>query len=157
MQFTLRFLMQFLHISTAQSTMAHSNLNNPSRYGTMNLNFSRPRAFDELDEFDFDVGIDNPTMKVLLWSLFGGIVSTALWGTIGVVCCCFIIFIPQGLHCLKIARLAWLPFGSTLIRRKGGYCTLFIIISVHEIWGLCTGSDKWSILDVFCLTNCTKS
>lgn len=41
-----------------------------------------------------------------------------------------------------------------LAKKAGFRSTLFII---NEIWGLCTGSDKWSILDAFCLTNCTKS
>ena len=48
----------------------------------------------------------------LIWMIFGGIVSFALWFAAGLVCCITIIGIPFGLQCFKIASLILWPFGK---------------------------------------------
>ncbi|MFA0814311.1 MAG: YccF domain-containing protein [Anaerofustis sp.] len=51
----------------------------------------------------------------VLWIFFGGIEIALTAAAIGVAFCITIIGIPFGLQCFKIAQLALMPFGATLV------------------------------------------
>lgn len=43
------------------------------------------------------------TLGNILWFVFGGLILSALWGIVGIICCCTIIAIPVGIQCFKFA------------------------------------------------------
>ena len=49
------------------------------------------------------------------WLLTGGIITWFAWLILGIVLCVFIVTIPFGLQCFKIAGLAFSPFGKTVV------------------------------------------
>ncbi len=51
----------------------------------------------------------------ILWIIFGGIEICLIALAIGLVLCISIIGIPFGLQCFKIAKLALLPFGASIV------------------------------------------
>ena len=52
----------------------------------------------------------------ILWLIFGGLEIALTAAGIGLVLCIPIIGIPFGRQCFKIAKLALMPFGATIIR-----------------------------------------
>ena len=57
------------------------------------------------------------TMKTLgniIWFVFGGFISAILYLVLGLVLCATIILIPFGVRCLRLAGLAFRPFGKTV-------------------------------------------
>ena len=51
----------------------------------------------------------------LLWLFFGGLEIAAVSALIGLLLCITIIGIPFGKQCFKIAKLALLPFGASVL------------------------------------------
>lgn len=51
----------------------------------------------------------------LLWLILSGIPLALAAALNGLLLCCTIIGIPFGLQCFKIAKLALMPFGATII------------------------------------------
>jgi len=54
----------------------------------------------------------------LIWFLCGGILQGLSWTFAGLLWCITIIGIPFGLQCFKIAKLALMPFGATIVRNS---------------------------------------
>ena len=54
----------------------------------------------------------------ILWIVFGGLAICIAAAVIGAVLCITIIGIPFGLQCFKIAKLALLPFGATIVPKE---------------------------------------
>ena len=54
------------------------------------------------------------TIGNILWLVFGGFWVACGWFLAGVIYCVFIIGIPVGLQCFKIARLVFWPFGKEI-------------------------------------------
>lgn len=50
----------------------------------------------------------------IIWIIFGGLELAMEAAVIGLIFCITIVGIPFGLQCFKIARLALMPFGSTV-------------------------------------------
>lgn len=57
----------------------------------------------------------------VLWILFGGVEIALTAAAIGVVFCVTIIGIPFGIQCFKLAQLALMPFGATLVPTGAAY------------------------------------
>ncbi len=55
------------------------------------------------------------TLLNIFWILFGGLELAITSAVIGGVLCITIIGIPFGLQCFKLAKLALLPFGATIV------------------------------------------
>lgn len=51
----------------------------------------------------------------LLWILLLGWENAAYCAAMGVLCCCTIIGIPLGLQYFKLAKLAFMPFGTQVV------------------------------------------
>lgn len=51
----------------------------------------------------------------ILWMIFGGLELAAEAAVIGLVLCITIIGIPFGKQCFKIAKLALMPFGASVV------------------------------------------
>lgn len=51
----------------------------------------------------------------IVWMIFGGLVLAAEAALIGCLFCVTIIGIPFGKQCFKLAKLALMPFGATVI------------------------------------------
>ena len=54
----------------------------------------------------------------LIWFFCGGILQGLSWTLAGLLWCITIIGIPFGLQCFKIAKLALMPFGATIVRNS---------------------------------------
>ena len=52
----------------------------------------------------------------IIWLIFGGLLSGLGWVLAGALWCVTIIGIPVGLQCFKLARLAMMPFGASIVR-----------------------------------------
>ena len=48
----------------------------------------------------------------IIWFIFGGWYTGLSWLLMGVLWCCTIVGIPFGLQHLKMAKLAFMPFGA---------------------------------------------
>lgn len=72
----------------------------------------------------------------ILWFLFGGFISGALWLISGVIWCITIVGIPYGLQCFKFASLSFFPFGKE-IEYGGGVPSLI----VNVIWVIFFGIE----------------
>lgn len=55
------------------------------------------------------------TLLNLLWLFFGGLEIAAVSAGVGLILCITIIGIPFGKQCFKIAKLALLPFGASVL------------------------------------------
>lgn len=55
------------------------------------------------------------TLANILWLVISGIPLAISAALNGVLLCCTIIGIPFGMQCFKIAKLALMPFGATVI------------------------------------------
>ena len=53
-------------------------------------------------------------VKNVLWFIFGGFVSVAFWGLLGLLFCATIIGMPLGKQLLKVAKFAMAPFDETV-------------------------------------------
>ncbi len=68
--------------------------------------------------FGKDVEYGGGTMSLIaniLWLLISGIPLATMALLNGLLLCCTIIGIPFGLQCFKMAKLALMPFGATII------------------------------------------
>ena len=54
----------------------------------------------------------------LIWFFCGGLLQGLSWTLAGLLWCITIIGIPFGLQCFKIAKLALMPFGATIVRNS---------------------------------------
>lgn len=85
----------------------------------------------------------------ILWLLFGGLMIAIEYLLMGVIFIIFIITIPFGLQCFKLARLAIWPFGSEVVYMENSpgclstvmnalwFITGGIIVSLtHIFWGI---------------------
>lgn len=57
-------------------------------------------------------------MLNILWFIFGGFISAAVYALYGLLCCLTIIGIPFGKQCFKLARLTLAPFGKDIVYPK---------------------------------------
>ena len=75
----------------------------------------------------------------LIWMVFGGIISAALWFISGVICCLTFIGIPFGIQCFKIAGFVLYPFGRDIEIQGFGVGNLIgnIIWIIALGWELC--------------------
>jgi len=65
---------------------------------------------------DVQYGGGAPSMIAnILWLLISGIPLAATAVVNGLLLCCTIVGIPFGLQCFKIAKLALMPFGATIV------------------------------------------
>lgn len=55
------------------------------------------------------------TIGNILWFLFGGLIGGLSWVLAGCLWCITIVGIPVGLQCFKMARLALMPFGASVV------------------------------------------
>ena len=55
------------------------------------------------------------TIGNILWFLFGGLICGLSWVLAGCLWCITIVGIPVGLQCFKMARLALMPFGASVV------------------------------------------
>ena len=51
----------------------------------------------------------------LVWFLFGGLWMGLGWTLVGLLWCVTIVGVPVGLQCFKMARLALMPFGASVV------------------------------------------
>lgn len=51
----------------------------------------------------------------ILWIIFGGLISSALWVAAGILWCITIIGIPIGLQCFKLSSISLNPFGKEIV------------------------------------------
>lgn len=51
----------------------------------------------------------------ILWLIFGGFVLALQACLVGVIFCVTIVGIPFGMQCFKIAKLAIMPFGASIV------------------------------------------
>ena len=73
-----------------------------------------------LAPFGKDVQYGGGTVSVLvniIWILVSGIPLAICSAIFGVILCCTIIGIPFGLQHFKIAKLALMPFGATIVNK----------------------------------------
>lgn len=66
-------------------------------------------------EIQYENGVGSVLLNIL-WIIFGGLalaIGNAVWG---LICCITIVGIPFGLQFFKIAKVALVPFGATVIR-----------------------------------------
>ena len=54
------------------------------------------------------------TFGNILWLIFGGLLAGIFWFVIGALMCLTLVFIPFGLKCFEIGKLAFWPFGKTV-------------------------------------------
>ena len=50
----------------------------------------------------------------ICWLLLGGLAIALAWALIGILLCLTVMGIPFGLQAFKMARLALMPFGSSV-------------------------------------------
>ena len=55
------------------------------------------------------------TIGNILWFLFGGLIGGLSWVLAGCLWCITIVGIPVGLQCFKMASLALMPFGASVV------------------------------------------
>ena len=55
------------------------------------------------------------TIGNILWFLFGGLIGGLSWVLAGFLWCVTIVGVPVGLQCFKMARLALMPFGASVV------------------------------------------
>ena len=87
----------------------------------------------------------------LLWIIFGGLVSAALWLVLGCLWCVTIIGIPVGLQCFKFAKLCLLPFGKEIVY---GDSTTSVLVNIFWLLfgGLELALGFFAVGCFFCVT-----
>ena len=55
------------------------------------------------------------TIGNILWFLFGGLIGGLSWVLAGCLWCVTIVGVPVGLQCFKMACLALMPFGASVV------------------------------------------
>ena len=55
------------------------------------------------------------TLSNVLWVILSGIPLAVIAGLYGLLLCCTIIGIPFGKQCFKLAKLALMPFGASVV------------------------------------------
>ena len=93
-------------------------------------------------------------MKIIaniLWIIFGGLILSVFWATVGLVLWLTIIGIPFGTQCFKFANLMLFPFGREVIY---GGSTVSLLLNI--LWILLFGLNLalWSLAIglIWCLT-----
>ncbi len=74
-----------------------------------------------LAPFGMEVQYGTGTFSIIvniIWLLISGIPLAVLSAVIGVIFCCTIIGIPFGLQYFKMAKLALMPFGATIVSKN---------------------------------------
>lgn len=93
------------------------------------------------------------TIGNLIWVIFGGAITAAIWCFYGVLWCCTIIGIPLGKQCFKFAELSFMPFDKE-VREGSGSGAISTIANI--IWILTTGAamafENLCIGLIFCVT-----
>lgn len=80
------------------------------------------------------------TLANLIWILFGGLVSWAVWMLAGILLCVTVVGIPFGLQCFKMATLTLAPFGRQVIYGGGAGSFLINIIWIALVgWWFALG------------------
>ena len=87
----------------------------------------------------------------LIWIIFGGFISAALWAIAGILCCITIIGIPFGSQCFKFATLSLAPFGKEVV--YGGTSVSFIANIIWLIlFGLPMAIENFFVGCLWCIT-----
>ena len=86
----------------------------------------------------------------LLWLLFTGIGSALSWIFLGILWCITIIGIPFGKQCFKLARLSFLPFGTTVKSDFSAHPIANVVWFVLGGFSLCLGYAFAGVL--WCIT-----
>ena len=73
------------------------------------------------------------TIGNIIWIVFGGIISAALWAFAGIVFYITIVGIPLGRQAFKMAELTLAPFGKTIVYGGGAPSVLANIVWVVVI------------------------
>lgn len=88
--------------------------------GVQCFKFAALSFFPFGQEVRYSTGTASLLLNVL-WILFGGVEIALTAAAIGVVFCVTIIGIPFGIQCFKLAQLALMPFGATLVPTGAAY------------------------------------
>ncbi len=92
------------------------------------------------------------TIGNLIWVIFGGGITAAIWCFYGILWCCTVIGIPMGKQCFKFASLSFMPFNKEVVSNDGG-----VISTISNIiWIISTGAtmalENLCIGLIFCAT-----
>jgi len=87
----------------------------------------------------------------ILWFIFGGFISGALWLISGLIWCITIIGIPYGLQCFKFASLSFFPFGKD-VEYGGGVPSLMVNVIWVIFFGIEMASANLMIGALWCCT-----
>lgn len=80
------------------------------------------------------------TLANIIWIIFGGLVSWAIWMLSGIILCLTIIGAPFGVQCFKMATLTLAPFGRQVVYGGGmGSFVLNILWIVFVGWWFALG------------------
>ena len=80
------------------------------------------------------------TLGNILWFLFGGLAGGLAWALAGCLWCVTIVGIPIGLHCFKLAGLAFFPFGREVVYGGGGVSFIANVFWILFFWA---GAGAW--------------
>ena len=58
------------------------------------------------------------TIANILWFILGGLWLGLSWALLGILLCITIIGIPFGIQSLKMVKLAFLPFGDSIVQKS---------------------------------------
>ena len=72
-------------------------------------------AFFPFGKEVFYSGRGSSLLVNILWFLFGGILCGLCLVMVGCLWCVTIVGVPVGLQCFKMARLALMPFGASVV------------------------------------------
>ena len=86
----------------------------------------------------------------LIWFLFTGFWSCAVWSLTGLLFCLTVIGIPFGVQCFKIAGLLLWPMGHTVTTRFSTHPIANLIWIVLFGWEMCVGYVVSGVL--YCIT-----
>ncbi len=73
----------------------------------------------------------------LLWIVFGGFFSWAMWIVVGIVWCVTIVGIPIGTQCFKLAAISLNPFGQEIVYEENGGLSFLL----NVLWFVFGGAE----------------
>ena len=85
-----------------------------------------------------------PTIENILWFLFGGLIGGFAWVLAGCLWCITILGIPIGKQCFKMAKLALMPFGSTVEYPDMDSCRLYTSSLTFRVFAIFSWDDMKS-------------
>ena len=88
----------------------------------------------------------------ILWIIFGGLISSALWVAAGILWCITIIGIPIGLQCFKLSSISLNPFGKEIVYDDNSAGSFLLNILWFIFSGLELAISNYFLGAVLCLT-----